>query len=83
MNTVRGQYGEGIGRRKEGNGVSTRTECESQFDRGNIRGDQAADRELALGGGALLFALRETFATTDDQYRLSVQDAAIVALCDQ
>ena len=72
MNSVRGQYGEGIMGGKKVPAYRQEPNVDPEFDRGDICRDQASDRELALGGCALLFAFRETIAAADHEHRLSV-----------
>ena len=58
--TVRGQYGEGVVRRRKSVGLSVRAQCVAGFPHRNLRRDEALHRQLALGRRTLLFAHRQT-----------------------
>jgi glucose-6-phosphate 1-dehydrogenase len=78
-NTVRGQYGEGV---VDGKRVPAYRE-EPNVDPNSTVETFAATKLMIESGRAILPSLRETDAAPHDKDCRSIQDAALVAVCDE
>ena len=66
QSVIRGQYAPGTTNGKQLAGLPRRARSESEFADGNVCGDASVDRQLALGGRALLFTNGKAAGETQD-----------------
>ena len=77
--SVRGQYGEGHGRRT-GSRIPFRARCCAGFAHRNLRRHEAADRQLALGRRSFLSANGKAYAGAQHAHRDPVPPGSVCAV---